>query len=662
METEHGTPILRSDLMDQTLLQEKEYLERTKCIAREQICWLKENSEKVKADIIIQKQEMREEAKHSISSNLNSSDNFEQLVALSQLATQASDMVSKYEDNMKKIDKLEKFMHRPYFARIDFTFDDDKSEEKIYIGRYPITKEPNFERLVYDWRAPISSLFYRYGTGRASYEAPVGQLSGEINLKRQYEINSGELQFYFDADMQILDDFLRKMLTHNASHQMKSIVETIQRDQDLIIRNMASDLMMVQGVAGSGKTSVALHRVAYLMYQGLSNHLGSQNIIILSPNALFEKYISQVLPELGEENVASFLFDDLYDMILEKPFQSKNQLYESILSKAEHDHPTLLKDSLSYKMRADFVAELDKLNLQANMSVEKLITRYKQIFSEKAHFKPFIKESHDPLLMEAIRTYTNDNLNSKKLRYEDASALVYLYLKSNGYNDYRHIKHVVVDEAQDYYPIHFEIVKLMFPSAQFTILGDINQTIEKHEKLTFYDAIKDILSRSKATLVSMDKSFRCAHEILEFSTRFVDTKIQSYSRHCEVPQIMRREHASDFDGLLSEIKICRDNGFSSIGILCKTERASQKLYEKLHSIVDVHLIQSQTSSELTGTFVLPIYLSKGLEFDAAIIWDVDDVNYNTLEDKQLLYIASTRALHRLNLFYLGKVSPLCLEG
>jgi len=203
-------------------------------------------------------------------------------------------------------------------------------------------------------------------------------------------------------------------------------------------------------------------------------------------------------------------------------------------------------------------------------------------------------------------------LSTNKLHYEDASALVYLYLKSNGYNDYRHIKHVVVDEAQDYYPLHFEILKLMFPSAQFTILGDINQTIEKHEKLSFYDAIKGILSKNKATFVSMDKSFRCAKEILEFSARFVDTKILSYSRHCEVPQIIKREHASDFDALLDEIKFCRENGYTSIGILCKSERESIKLFEKLGSKIDVELIQSQTSSDITGTFILPINLTQRL--------------------------------------------------
>jgi len=647
--------------MDKEFSQEKEYLKRTKYIAKAQVRSLKETSEKVKADIIVQKQAMRDEAKHSISSNLYSSDNFEQLIELSQLATQASDTINRYEDNMKKIERLEKFMHHPYFARVDFKFDDEDAIEKVYIGRYSIMDDANFERVVYDWRAPISSLFYRYGTGKASYEAPVGTISGDIFLKRQYEIKDGALEFFFDADMQILDEFLRKMLTHNASNQMKSIVETIQRDQDLIIRNMSSDLMMVQGVAGSGKTSVALHRVAYLMYQGLTHRLGSQNIVIISPNALFETYISQVLPELGEENVASFLFDDLFEMILEWPFQSKNRLYESLLSKAEHEHPTLLKDSLSYKMNPEFITVLNNLNPQAGMSSDKLMSLYKKIFSDRLIFEGHNQGRNNPEHLEAIRSFTNENLNAKTLRYEDASALVYLYLKSNGYNDYRHIKHVVVDEAQDYYPLHFEILKLMFPSAQFTILGDINQTIEKHETLSFYDVIKDILSKKKATLVTMDKSFRCAHEILEFSARFVDMTLQSYSRHSEVPQIIKRDHSTDYDGLLEEINTCRENGYTSIGILCKSEKESLTLFDKLHSKIDVHLIQSQSSSELAGTFILPIYLSKGLEFDAAIIWDVDDVHYQTLEDRQLLYIACTRALHRLNLFYFGGMSPLCSD-
>ncbi len=621
--------------MDKEFSCEKKYLEETKRVAKEQIHLLKEKSEKIKEDIIIQKKAIREEAKHSISSNLWSSDNFEQLVELSQFASQASDTITIYENGIKKINQLEKSLQRPYFARIDFNFDGEDGLERIYIGRYSITNEPDFDRFVYDWRAPISTLFYQFGTGKAYYEAPVGKISGEVKLKRQYEINDGVLEFYFDADMQILDDFLRKMLTHNASHQMKSIVETIQRDQDQIIRNMNSDLMMVQGVAGSGKTSVALHRIAYLMYHGLKQRLASQNIIIISPNTLFEKYISQVLPELGEENVDSLLFDDLYEMILEQPFQSKNQFYETLLSKSKLN----LKDNIKYIMGSEFMKTLKSIDIGPNKSIKKLIELYREL----------------------LITLGKGELITKKLNYEDASALVYLYLKSNGYEDYRHIKHVVVDEAQDYYQIHFEILKLMFPGAEFTILGDINQTIEKHEQLDFYDTIKDILTKKKATLVSMDKSFRCAHEILEFSSQFVDIKLQSFSRHCEIPQIFKRKHSSDFEGLLKEIDHCREIGHKSIGILCKSEKESRKLYNLIHSKTNLSLIESETNSDLSGTFILPVYLSKGLEFDAVIIWDVDNEHYNTREDQKLLYIACTRALHRLNLFYHGNISPLCFD-
>lgn len=645
--------------MDKEFSIESKYLESTKQSANEQICFLKETSEKVKEDIIRQKREMREEAKHSISSNLWSSDNFEQLVELSQFAAQASLTMNQYENHLKSIEKLEKLLIKPYFARVDFKFDDDNTEEKIYIGRYPLMDEDNFGWIVYDWRAPISSLFYRYGIGEAYYEAPVGNISGEISLKRQYEINKGKLEYYFDADMQILDDFLRKMLAHNASNQMKSIVETIQKDQDLIIRNMSSDLMMVQGVAGSGKTSVALHRVAYLMYQGLTNRLTSQDIIIISPNSLFERYISQVLPELGEENVASFIFDELYEMILEITFQTKNQMYEDMLTCSKEDR-ILYKKSLTFKMSSEFVTMLNKLNIQQGMTFDKILYIYTQIFEEKDYFEHLNKKCKIKEDLEDVRLFTIKSLSADRLSYEDASALVYLYLKSNGYEEYRHIRHILVDEAQDYYPLHFHILDLMFPNAKFTVLGDINQTIGKQEKISFYEMVKCILNKRKSNLVSMNKSFRCTHQILEFSKQFIDMNIQSFSRHGETPQIIKREHADDLQSLLDEISFCKEQGYKSIGIHCKSERESVKLFEMIKSMIDIELIKSQSESDLVGTFVLPIYLSKGLEFDAAIIWDVDSSRYQTLEDRQMLYIACTRALHRLNLFYYGEVSELCI--
>ena len=193
----------------------------------------------------------------------------------------------------------------PYFARIDFKFDDEDEFEKIYIGRSSLRKNSYQEMYVYDWRSPIASVFYRFMTGEAFYDAPCGRVTGELNLKRQYEIKNGTLEYFFDSDVQIVDEFLRQLLSQNTTAKMKAIVETIQHEQDVVIRDMENDLLMVQGVAGSGKTSIALHRAAYLMYQGLQTKLSANNIMIISPNSIFEQYISNVLPEL--EKIMLFL-------------------------------------------------------------------------------------------------------------------------------------------------------------------------------------------------------------------------------------------------------------------------------------------------------------------------------------------------------------------
>lgn len=225
----------------------------------------------------------------------------------------------------------------PYFARIDFKFDDEEESEKIYIGRSSLRKNSYQEMYVYDWRSPIASIFYRFMKGEAFYDAPCGRVTGELNLKRQYEIKNGTLKYFFDTDVQIVDEFLRQLLSQNTTAKMKAIVETIQQEQDAVIRDMENDLLMVQGVAGSGKTSIALHRAAYLMYQGLQTKLSANNIMIISPNTIFEQYISNVLPELGEDNVISVVFEDILKMLLKgRKIQSKNDFLEKIIAPSQY--------------------------------------------------------------------------------------------------------------------------------------------------------------------------------------------------------------------------------------------------------------------------------------------------------------------------------------
>ena len=331
--------------------QEKEFevkrLEETISLAREQLGQAKAAAEEKKAQIIASKKEARENTSHGIT-NLYSSEDFEALVELSQYLNPVTDKIIDYEEEEHKILLLENMIRSPYFARIDFRFDGDEEFEKVYIGRSSLKKNNYQEIAVYDWRSPLASVFYRFLTGKAFYDAPCGRITGELGLKRQYEINDGKLAYYFDADVQIVDTFLRQLLSQNTTAKMKAIVETIQQEQDLVIRDMENDLLMVQGVAGSGKTSIALHRAAYLMYQGSQTKLCANNIMVISPNSVFEQYISHVLPELGEDNVLSALFDDLLGTLLkDRRIQPKNDFLEDLIHDPQQGD--VLKQSIVWK-------------------------------------------------------------------------------------------------------------------------------------------------------------------------------------------------------------------------------------------------------------------------------------------------------------------------
>ena len=735
---------------------ENRHLDETISIAKKQLISLRISNQEKKDEITVSKKEIPEESSHYIS-NLWSMENFHELVELSQFANPISDKIYEAEREATKILILEKMINSPYFARIDFKFDDENEYEKIYIGISSLIDEQANDICVYDWRSPISSVFYRFGTGRVFYDAPAGKITGEVNLKRQYEIKKGRLEYFFDADIQISDEFLRRLLSQNTSSKMKTIVETIQKDQDVIIRNMDQELIMVQGVAGSGKTSVALHRAAYLMYRGLSGRLGPENIVIISPNTLFEQYISNVLPDLGEKNVNSLKFEDIIRTVINKEnIQTRNELLECLLSSYDKKSGDISKKSMEFKTSAQFVEILNRymddlphkwiefrdvyydgkqlMNRQLmkirvlkekdsllglrlkkleqlilgrvyekrNSRIKKLrgfvlnsgkhtleeeetvrmlsihestvlvkeirkftelnITDiYRKLFYNKEYFYKLSKGLELPDCIESIFDFTCKNLESEYLQYDDALALTFLHLRLIVCNEYKDVRQVVIDEAQDYYPIHFEILSSLFPKSRFTVLGDINQTIGRQEDLSLYDQIDRILCKPSSVLITMDKSFRCTAEILEYSTRFLPRafEIKSFSRSGDVPEVYTADSPEAVDDvIIREIAYCREMNYKSVALISKTAKDALSLYERLKSKIDIQLIKSESNADLSGTFILPVYLSKGLEFDAVMICDADNEHYYTEDDKKLLYIASTRALHRLNMFYTGIISPL----
>ena len=731
---------------------ENHRLEDTKALALKQLERARKRNEENKLDIIKAKKDMRDNTSHSIP-DLWSSDGFEALAELSQDMNFVTDKIVAYEEMELKIILLEKIIKSPYFARIDFKFEGEDDFEKIYIGRASLKEETSHEMYIYDWRSPIASVFYRFLTGKVFYDAPAGRIAGEVNLKRQYEIRDGKLEYFFDADVQIVDAFLRQLLSRNTSNKMKAIVETIQREQDLIIRDMENDLMMVQGVAGSGKTSIALHRAAYLMYQGLSGRLAANNILIISPNSLFEQYISEVLPELGESNVVSIVFEDILASVLKtKRIQSKNKFLENLIT--SRGYHKIIKRSIEFKTSLQFLDILnqfikdlphkwiefedvyyeDKCIVRKEVLRNKVLGReetplgiklkqlegiildlirdsnkgrirkaekimikqeiqkftepdlfglYQKLFRDKAYFRSLSGDSLACSSLDEILDYTQENLDTGYLYYDDAIALAYLHLKMNGagrYSQrdpqnaysaaggaeggrirYQDIKQVVIDEAQDYYPLQYEIFHLLFSNSKFTILGDINQTLEKQENLSLYEQIRNILNMRRSSLITMDKSFRCTNEILNYSLNFIEHRpeIKSFNRKGDEPEIHMAGSQKELDAMIAEeVGFCLENGYRSIGLLCKSEKNARDLFESLRDRLELQLIQEGSMPKLGGGFVMPVYMSKGLEFDAVLICDANLENYSSKEDKNLLYIASTRALHRLGVFGIGEASPL----
>ncbi len=700
---------------------ENEYLEKVLILAKEQLKQAQEVVSKKQLELV----EIKKEIHENRIINMYNTDDFEDLLELNQSSMLVTEIVADCDKIKQKINCLENLIESPYFARIDFCFEGEEVPEKIYIGRLSLSEEKNREIYIYDWRSPIANVFYQFMLGNAYYNAPCGKVNGEVALKRQYEIKNSKLLYFFNTDVGINDEILKQMLSKNTSPKMKTIVETIQKEQDTVIRDLQSELLMIQGVAGSGKTSIALHRAAYLMYEGLQSRLSANNILILSPNAIFEEYISGVLPELGERNIVSMVFEDILHMILkENIIQPKRKFLEKMVSNSPYREK--IKRSIEFKTSERFKQILDQFVLD----VPRYEMEFRDIYftgqriAEKEEMKNFVcqhtelplairleqlenrilekgleskkrirKKEKDLLIqkikeviklnisnlyrklwenplyiqlgekegffenIEEIRRNTLKNIKSNFLCFDDAIAVLYLHLKIYGNKEYRDIRQVIIDEAQDYYPLQFEILQMLFKQVKFTVLGDINQTISKQENILFYQQVQKCLKKEKSTLIQLNKSFRCTNEILQFSLEFLNTKpeIQSFNRNGDAVTVMALENKEEYlDKIIQKIVEYKEKGFESICLICKTREACKHLFLKLKSKIEVQFITDDSVKSLQGTLILPSYLAKGLEFDAVIICDANAQNYSKEGDKNLLYMECTRALHSLSLFCIGE--------
>lgn len=727
------------------LEQEQQYLKTVTHFLNEQIQIGGKAAAEQKENLVALRKEMFEGGMPAV-------DDYDRNIELSQYHTMERIETSHYEHKIGKVEKYKRILDKPYFGRFDFT-EEDEDTEKVYIGYQNVMNDDTYEVMVYDWRAPIASMFYRSELGPASYKAPCGDINGEVSLKRQYEIEKRELKYFFDCALTITDEMLQQALGNNASSHMKNIVETIQKEQDLIIRDIENDLLIVQGVAGSGKTSIAMHRIAFLLYERMNEGLTSENVMIISPNHLFGEYVSTVLPELGENNVCYSTMEDFFDMYFKNSIRlrSRSSQLEFMITHKNRHH---IRENISFKGSSTFISLLDRLveayenelltfrdvkyageliakgeDLRKNfldnpiqMAIGKRLGRiehglmkqlnelekakrkemmnelrkkggydykeeeqlnqtlnnyrqetleamrsftkvnvfklYEQLFKDKGLWNRLVEGLNMPKNMENIRSFTAKSLRPDLANYEDGMALLYLKLRIEDQHHYPQIRQLLIDEAQDYYPLQYKVLGEIFKNAQYTVLGDIGQTIEKSETEDLYDEVIRILQPKKALKLSLNKSYRSSYEISEFTKKLRDTQNMSiaFERHDEVPIIAEQENMGQmFDWIEDKVKEYEQNGYETIAIICKSQKEVNHVYSKLSKKMELRKLNPEEDGFEKGVLIMPVYMAKGLEYDAVIVYEVNEENYYEKEDKQLLYIACTRALHRLSLCYTGKL-------
>ncbi|MGN0322156.1 MAG: HelD family protein [Oliverpabstia sp.] len=598
---------------------------------------------------------------------------------------------------MKMRRRLLKMLDSPYFARVDFRYEDEEEAETFYIGIGNFAENAGGVPLVYDWRAPVSGLFYDFDKGDAFYEAPGGRMEGEITAKWQYKIRQGKMIYAFESDIKIDDEILKAELGGNGDVQLKNIIRTIQKEQNAIIRNTSDRILVIQGAAGSGKTSVALHRIAYLLYHDRKN-LKSSNILILSPNGIFSDYISHILPELGEENIQEMSFDffayrQLRDTVAdceEKYDLIEQNMRDSGCVDAYHQKQSgefvshmegyllMLEDELmqfqdvdfrGYRIKSSQVIDLFyhkflDIPLLSRMEavMEYLIDEYETLAGkdleeeEKLYFQEkFLRmyETRDLYViynrfLESCGYAPLPDVPYEKwmLKYEDVYPMLYMKYRLSRPEQRKNIKHLVIDEMQDYSRMQYEILMQLFP-CRMTILGDKAQTMdEKQQDVTRF---LPRLMRHGCRVIEMNKSYRNTVEIARYAADLAGIKdLDLFERHGKpVTEETFGDLTEAVEQITKDVRLGQ-NEYETAAVLTMTEEEAWEIYHLLETKMPVNYVDRNSSNFRKGLTVTTFYLAKGLEFDQ--VFTVYGKQKENALIRQAKYICATRALHELYMF------------
>ncbi len=654
-------------------------------------------------ELVIRKNAEARQIKKYIHEHKTEMDHAEK-VSTRNMADQATVMT---EHGDKRRRSLERLARSPYFGRIDFRRHDSPLREPVYIGIHSFHDDQRDTHLVHDWRAPVSSMFYHHETGPAGFDAPEGRVDGDVVLKRQYKIENGELEFMLETEMNIHDDLLQRELSQSSDENMRNIVATIQRDQNAIIRDEDTEALIIQGAAGSGKTSIALHRIAYLLYR-FKDTLRSEDILIISPNNVFAHYISRVLPELGEEMIRETTMEALASQLLGSKvrFQTFSEQVATLLRQDDE----AFAGRIRFKSSTDFLEKLDeyaRLLRLHNVRPHDLDVRgyripadwiaqqfqrcgampfAKQIVAVTEAVVEYMWERHQTRINGALRTAVRKELQPM-LRYPDIHAayagfyeflaefdllvrakngayeyadvfpLIYLKMILEGIPPRREVKHLLVDEMQDYSAVQYRVLSRLFPCRK-TVLGDAQQAVNPLSS-TSAEIIAKLLQGSGC--ITMNKSYRSTVQITRLALRIKpNPDIIPIDRHGEEPEICGFSTAKAELGQIRDwIDSFHSSGHRSLGIICKTQRHADALFKKLQELPhEILLLTPQSSVFSSGVILATAHLVKGLEFDEVIIPHVSASQYHSEIDRQMLYVACTRAMHRLRLTHTGERSPL----
>ncbi|MDT3427246.1 DNA helicase-2/ATP-dependent DNA helicase PcrA [Paenibacillus forsythiae] len=755
--------------------------------------------------------ELRKRFWEEVTVNTSTQEDFEEtFYSIKQQDALLSERERSHRQRKQHWKNLNRLLPSPYFGRIDFQEAGQSADEQVYIGVSSFADTDGLSFLIYDWRTPIASLYYDHSPGAAAYETPGGTVEGRMKLKRQYQIRSGQLQHVFDTSLTIGDELLQQVLGKGADAQMKSIVATIQKEQNAIIRNDSSRMLIVQGAAGSGKTSAALQRVAYLLYTH-RERLRADQIVLFSPNPMFNSYVSTVLPELGEENMQQTTFQEYLEYglgaawRLEDPFDQieytltaeSEPEYEARLSgirykaseayrdaiqgyaqwlggegmqfsgirfrgrdligageiysqfysydasirlpnrivllqewllrsldllERKEQEAAWVQDELDYLDTDQYAAAYSELlgKYQREQPVfdftaeyieaygdfqgeergeenvfdyaeqeEELLRRmivkkqfkplrrkvkrlkfvdvkglYAQLFGEEAAYRKMTGGAEAPEHWPEICRQTRNKLDGGELFHEDATPLLYLKELVEGVRTNTEVRHVFVDEGQDYSQFQYEFLKRLFPRARMTVLGDFGQAIFAHStNLHAADSpLIRLYGEAETSLYHLDRSYRSTREIVEFTKALLPggERILPFERSGGMPLLTKTGGGGQrVARIAADLAKLEAEGLAAIAVITKTAAESREAYEELmaQGCGELRLVTKATLTFEKGIVVIPAYLAKGIEFDAVLIYDASAEVYGRESERKLFYTACTRAMHRLLIYTTGEWTP-----